>query len=134
MKFNTAISAMMAYMNECSKWPNRPRACMEPLVLMLSAYAPHIAEELWERLGHQESLSHHSWPSFDPSLLEEATYVLPVQVNGKMRGKVDVGAGADEDAAVGAAMGIHKVANAVRDKTVVKVIFVPKKILNLIVK
>merc|ERR1711981_1335173 len=104
LRFNTAISAMMEFMNEAQKWGDRPREACEPLLLMLSAYAPHVSEELWSRAGHGESLAYEKWPACDESLLIKETYVLPVQVNGKMRGKVEVPAAANEEEAMRAAL------------------------------
>jgi len=69
MRFNTAIAGMMEFMNAVYKWPNRPRAALEPFVLLLAPYAPHIAEELWSRLGHGESLTYAQWPAYDEALL-----------------------------------------------------------------
>ena len=134
LRFNTAISAMMEFMNEASKWETRPRECCEPLVLMLSAYAPHISEELWSRSGHASSLAYEAWPTHDESLLVSETYVLPVQINGKMRGKVEVATGAKEEDALSAALAVENVDRQVKGKEIFKVIFVPQKILNIIVK
>ena len=125
---------MMEFMNEASKWEGRPRQACEPLILMLSAYAPHIAEELWSRCGHGESLAYEAWPSFDEALLVSDTYVLPVQINGKMRGKVEVAASATQEQAMEAAFSVPNVEKQVQGKEVFKVIFVPQKILNVIVK
>ena len=134
LRFNTAISAMMEFMNESSKWETRPREACEPLILMLSAYAPHIAEELWSRCGHDESLAYEKWPECDESLLVSDTYVLPVQINGKMRGKVEVPMSASQEQAIEAALTVANVEKQVEGKDIFKVIFVPEKILNLIVK
>ena len=134
MRFNTAISAMMEFMNEASKWDNRPRDACEPLILMLSAYAPHLAEELWQRCGHTGSLAHEAWPEHDESVLVSDTYTMPVQVNGKMRGKCEVATGATQEEAVEQALALQNVEKQVSGKEVFKVIFVPNKILNLIVK
>lgn len=75
LRFNTGIAAMMEFMNTVYKWPNRPREALEPFVLLLAPYAPHLAEELWSQLGHKQSLTYESWPQHDESLL--------VQVSGK---------------------------------------------------
>jgi leucyl-tRNA synthetase len=125
---------MMEFMNEAQKWEARPREACEPLLLMLSAYAPHISEELWSRAGHNESLAYDQWPACDESLLIKETYVLPVQINGKMRGKVEVPTGANQEEAMQAALSNANVEKQVAGKEVSKVIFVPQKILNVIVK
>jgi len=80
MRFNTAISAMMEFVNAASKWENKPRTALEPFILALAPYAPHIAEELWERAGHDETLAYEPWPTYDEELLVEKTVALPVQV------------------------------------------------------
>ncbi|QDZ26111.1 leucine--tRNA ligase [Chloropicon primus] len=134
LRFNTAISAMMEFMNEATKWETKPREACEPLVLMLSAYAPHIAEELWSRCGHGGSLAYEKWPLCDESLLVSDSYVLPVQINGKMRGKVEVPTSATQDQAIEAALTVPNVEKQVEGKEIFKVIFVPEKILNVIVK
>jgi leucyl-tRNA synthetase len=132
--FNTAIAAMMEFMNATKKWETRPRAVLEPFVLLLSPYAPHLAEECWQRCGHTESLAYEQWPQLDESYLIKSTINLPVQVNGKMRGTVEVAVDVDEDAAVAAAKGFGPVEQQLEGKRIIKIIFKPGKILNLIVK
>lgn len=134
LRFNTAIAAMMEFMNATKKWPNRPRAALEPFVLMLAPYAPHLAEECWEKCGHQETLTYESWPVLDESLLVESSIQLPVQVNGKMRAIIGVAVHVTQDVAVELAQAMPTVAKQLDGKKLVKVIFVPGKILNLIVK
>lgn len=80
LRFNTAIAAMMEFMNAATKWQNRPRAALEPFILLLAPYAPHIAEELWAKCGHDTTLAYASWPCYDPALLVEDEITLPVQV------------------------------------------------------
>eukprot|EP00878_Enallax_costatus_P022863 GHUV01024296.1.p1 GENE.GHUV01024296.1~~GHUV01024296.1.p1 ORF type:complete len:684 (+),score=223.68 GHUV01024296.1:356-2407(+) len=133
LRFNTAIAAMMEFINGVYKWDNRPRAALEPFVLLLSPYAPHLAEELWSRLGHPQTLAYEPWPECDELLLVVDTINLPVQVNGKMRGTVEVSVSADQPAAVEAAMGLNSVKKFTDGKEIKKVIYVPGKILNLIV-
>ncbi|WIA22710.1 hypothetical protein OEZ85_001117 [Tetradesmus obliquus] len=133
MRFNTGIAAMMEFVNGVYKWDNRPRAALEPFVLLLAPYAPHIAEELWSRLGHSGSLAYEPWPEADESLLVVDTVNLPVQVNGKMRGTVEIGVAAEQAAAVEAALGLNTVKKFTEGKEIKKVIYVPGKILNLIV-
>ena len=81
MRFNTAISAMMEFVNAANKWDNRPRAALEPFALLLAPYAPHVAEELWAKLGNNDTLAYSPWPESDPSLLVEDQVTLPVQVS-----------------------------------------------------
>lgn len=134
LRFNTAIAGMMEFMNEAKKWPGRPRAALEPLLLLLAPYAPHLAEECWRRCGHAESLTYAPWPQADAALLVEDEVVLPVQVNGKMRGKVEVAVGVAQEDALAAAQGLPAVQKQLEGKDVKKVIFVPGKILNIIAK
>ena len=103
--FNTAISRMMEFVNEFLSIEVRPRAVMDPFVLLLSPFAPHLAEELWELLGHTASsasgprsttLAYEPWPTWDEQHLIETEVEIPVQINGKLRGKVKVPAGADQ--------------------------------------
>jgi leucyl-tRNA synthetase len=134
LRFNTAIAAMMEFMNATKKWHNRPRAALEPFLLMLAPYAPHLAEECWEKCGHQETLAYESWPVLDESLLVESSIQLPVQVNGKMRATIGVSVNVTQEAAVELAQVLPMVAKHLDGKKLVKVIFVPGKILNLIAK
>jgi leucyl-tRNA synthetase len=90
MRFNTAIAAMMEYTNHLTPQKVRPRAALEPLVLLLSPFAPHLAEELWSALGHEKTLAYEPWPAFDPALTKEDEIEVPVQINGKVRAKVMV--------------------------------------------
>lgn len=82
MRFNTGISAMMEFINGAMKWDTRPRAALAPFCLLLAPYAPHLAEELWQRLGHGHSLAYEPWPQCDESLLVADTVQLPIQVRG----------------------------------------------------
>ena len=90
LAFNTAISQMMIFVNELTAQESRPRAVLEPFALLLAPYAPHIAEELWQKLGHTKTLSCEPWPQYDESLLVETTVQIVVQVNGKVRTRLDV--------------------------------------------
>ena len=133
LSYNTAIAAMMEYMNTLRKGDRTPhRDEVRPLVQLVAPYAPHIAEELWEKLGNRESVMDGGWPVFDAALAREDFIQLAVQVNGKLRGTVSVAREIDQDAAVAAAMAepqISKfVVNAPR-----KVVFVPGRLLNLVV-
>ncbi|MFK7991413.1 MAG: leucine--tRNA ligase [Sandaracinaceae bacterium] len=133
MRFNTAISAMMVLNNELHGGKaGAPKVAVEALVQLVHPFAPHIAEELWERLGHTTSVQAAPWPSFDPALCEEDEVQVPVQINGKVRGRVTLAKGADQDAALAAAR--EAVGDQLDGKTVIKTIWVPGKILNLVVR
>lgn len=131
--YNTAIAAMMEYMNVVRRGERVPhRAEVEPLVQLVAPYAPHLAEECWEALGHSASVFDAGWPSVDDAYLVDDEVELVVQVNGKMRGKLRVPADIAQDAALAQAMGDETIARFVTG-TPKKVIFVPKRLLNLVV-
>jgi len=134
LRLNTAVSAMMILVNHLTGLAKPPREAVEKLVLCVAPFAPHLAEELWERLGHQPSVANAPWPSFDPSLCVESTVEIGVQVNGKVRGRVTLAVEASEDEARAAALGDPNVAKFIEGKTLAKVIYVPGKILNFIVR
>jgi leucyl-tRNA synthetase len=134
LQFNTAISRMMEFTNELTSHDVRPKSLLAPFVLLLSPFAPHLAEELWEVLGHATTLAYEPWPTFDPALLVESEVEIPVQINGKVRGKVTVAKDADQATVEAAAKGVDLVAQQLAGKTVVKVVFVPGRLLNMVVK
>jgi leucyl-tRNA synthetase len=133
LKFNTAISQMMVFVNEAMKQPARPRQLLEPFVLVLSPFAPHLGEELWRMLGHARSLAYEPWPAFDPALCVEDTVTVAVQVNGKLRATLEVARGAEQAAVQEAALADARVSRYVNGGTVRKAIFVKDKLLNLVV-
>jgi len=124
----------MEFVNAAYKAGRISRDQAGRFVLLLAPLAPHIAEELWQKLGHNQSLAYESWPAYNESLIAEETIEVPVQVNGKLRGRISVPADAEEDAVLQAAMANPKVAAALAGKTVVKKIVVPGKLVNLVVK
>ena len=134
LSFNTAISRLMEFTNALGQADPRPRSLMGPFVLLLSPFAPHLAEELWNLLGHDESLAYEPWPECDESLLVTSTVEIPVQVNGKLRGKVVVAADAEQEAIQEAAAADETVARFLEDKTVVKTVVVPGRLVNFVVK
>ncbi|KAF1875514.1 hypothetical protein Lal_00006142 [Lupinus albus] len=131
-RFNTGISAMMEFLNAAYKWDKHPRSVIEAFVLLLSPYAPHIAEELWSRLGHTESLAYESFPKANPEYLKESTVVLPVQINGKTRGTIEVEETCTEEDAFILASRDEKLSKYLDGQSVKKVIYVPAKILNVV--
>ena len=134
MAFNTAISALMVLSNHLSKLPSAPRAAAETLVLLLSPFAPHIAEELWNRLGHADSLAFAPWPSWDEKLCTDELCEIGVQVNGKTRGTVTLARDASEADARAAALAVESVSRHLVGKEVKKFIYVPVKIVSFVVK
>jgi leucyl-tRNA synthetase len=134
LRFNTAIAQLIILNNEMGKLKTVPRLLAETFTLLLAPFAPHLAEEIWNRLGHDQSLSRHPWPEFDAAKLTDATVELAVQVNGKLRGTVSVPTEADEATALAAAKGVVSVKPWIEGKTLVKGLYVPKKLVNLVVK
>ena len=133
MRFNTAISALMELTNAMYKWPQVPRASAETLVLLLAPLAPHLAEELWQRLGHAESLAYHAWPVPDPALLKADVLEIPVQVNGKVRGKISVPAEAQESEVIEIAKADSNVGKHLAGQSVKRAIYVRGRIVNFVV-
>jgi leucyl-tRNA synthetase len=133
LRFNTAIAALMEFTNAATKWPVLPRDVVEPFVLILAPLAPHIAEELWGRLGHEESLAYAAWPEFDAELLKTGTIVVPVQVNGKIRGRIEIPADATEDLILTLAREDGNVSRYLQGKRVIRAIYVPGRIVNFVI-
>jgi leucyl-tRNA synthetase len=133
LRFNTAISAMMILVKHLGALPAVPREALKMLVLVLSPFAPHIGEELWQRLGGASTLAYEPWPAFDPALVVDAEIEIGVQVNGKARGVIRIPAEADEATAKAAALADEKVRTFVGDKPIKKVIYVKGRIVNVIV-
>jgi leucyl-tRNA synthetase len=133
LRNNTAAAKLIEYTNYLTKNEVRSRAALEPLVLMVAPLAPHLAEELWKRLGHEKSLAHGPFPVADPQYLVEDTVEYPVQVNGKVRGHVTVPADADADTLEAAALADEKVQAFINGATPKKVIVVAGRLVNIVV-
>ena len=138
MRFNTAISAMMVFVNEAMTWQNKPVNVMKTFLQLLAPFAPHLAEELWARLHATfgqlaPSLAYAPWPKFDAALLVESEIELPVQVNGKFRDVIKIAVDADNATIEAAAKAAEKAQPFLTGKAIKKVIIVPKKMVNLIV-
>jgi leucyl-tRNA synthetase len=133
LAYNTAIAAMMEYVNLAREHGAAGREAIEPLLVMLAPYAPHLAEELWATLGHARSVFHASWPRYDPALATSGDVEVVVQVNGKVRGRVTVGRGASEAQVLAQALQDPSVRKFVDGKPVRKTIYVPDRVLNLVV-
>ncbi|HTE55911.1 MAG TPA: leucine--tRNA ligase [Kofleriaceae bacterium] len=132
LRFNTAISEMMMFVNEATPAERVPRAWLEAFLLVLSPFAPHLAEEMWGRLGHQESLAYETWPVHDERALAVDTITIAVQVAGKTRGTIDVPADVSEGAAIAAAKADPKIARHLEGKTIRREIYVPGRLVNLV--
>jgi leucyl-tRNA synthetase len=133
LRFNTAISEMMVFVNEATRAKVVPRAWFSMFVTILAPFAPHLAEELWERLGHAESLTYAPWPRFDEAKLLRETVTIAVQVSGKLRGQVQVPADAAEATILAAAKADAKVAEFLAGKTIKREIYVKGRLVNLVV-
>ena len=133
LRFNTAISKLMEFTNAFTAMDVRPKSAMETFALLLAPLAPHLAEELWQLLGHGETLAYDPWPTFDPALLKDDEVEIPVQVNGKLRAVVVVPADADRGDLEKAALEDEKIAAQLDGKTIKKVIVVPGKLVNFVV-
>src|SRR5262249_24289549 len=125
MRFNTAIAAMMEFTNHLTRLDIRPRSVLEPFVLLLSPFAPHLAEELWATFGHNKTLAYESWPAYEEGLVKEETIEVPVQINGKVRSKITVAAGIDEKALQSVALADERIRTLIDGKQVRKVMVVP---------
>ncbi len=130
--FNTAISAMMIFVNHLGKQGVRPKSVVEKFVLILAPFAPHIAEELWEKLGHKESLAYEAWPEYDKELIKEKEIELAVQVNGKIKDRIVVSADEDEEQIKQKALACEKVIAAMAGKSPKKIIVVKPRIVSII--
>ena len=133
MRFNTAISQMMVFVNEAYKADKLPAVYMEGLVKMLAPIIPHVAEELWSLLGHEGGISYAEWPTYDESKLVEATVRVILQVNGKVRSKITVDKDIAKEELEKLALADAKIQQWTADKTVRKVIVIPNKIVNIVV-
>lgn len=132
--FNTAISQMMIFVNDAYKAKTVYRPYAENLVKMLSCIAPHICEEMWQLLGHDESIAYATWPTYDEKMLVQTTVEMAVQVNGKVRAKITVNKDEDSKVVEETALSQENVQLHTADKTIVKVIVVKNKIVNIVVK
>ncbi len=131
--FNTAISAMMILVNLLMKLQDVPKDAIEKLVLILSPFAPHICEELWEKLGHRDSIAYENWPQYDKELIREKEIELAIQVNGKIRDKIVVPADTDEEHIKQKALSSEKVVSAMDGKQPKKVIVIKSRLVNIVV-
>ena len=134
LEFNTAIAKMMEFVNFFTRQTPRPKSAMEQLALLLSPYAPHIAEELWQVLGHDRTLAYEPWPRYEEALTKESMIEVPVQVCGKLRARVSVPADAGNADLEAAAKADPRVQEWLSGKQIVKVVVVPGRLVNLVVR
>jgi leucyl-tRNA synthetase len=134
MDFNTGIARMMEFVNFFTKQSTRPCSVMESFVLLLSPFAPHIAEELWQLLGHKQTLAYEPWPAFDAALTKDDVIEIPVQVKGKLRGRILVPADMGQAELEEAAKTDEKIASFLEGRQIVKTIVVPGRLVNFVVR
>ena len=131
-RFNTAISQMMIFVNHISRLETKPKKIIETFVLILAPFAPHIAEELWQRLGNKNTLAYETWPKFDENIAKEKEIELAVQVLGKIKDKITVSIDADEEEIKQKALACPKVASAIEGKQIKKVIVIKSRLVNIV--
>jgi len=141
MKFNTAVSQMMIFMNFAGKFDSLPRPAMEKFLIILAPFAPHLSEELWSELGHhrsggagKQSIFKETWPEYNPELVKDETINLVVQVNSKVRDTLEVSADISEEEAKTLALESKKIKKWIEGKEAVKIIFVKGKLVNIVIK
>ena len=138
--FNTAISSIMELVNEMYKYKDGEmnvelfRLCINRLMLLLSPFVPHVCEEMWEHTGHEDLIYDQSWPEYDESAIQLDTIQMVVQINGKVKDRIEVPADAEKDAIEQQALAAEKIKDLLEGKNVVKIITVPGKIVNIVAK
>jgi leucyl-tRNA synthetase len=134
MSFNTAIARLMEFVNFFTKQEVRPRTAMCDFTKLLSPLAPHLAEELWQHLGHSQSLAYDAWPSFDPALTRAAQVEVPLQINGKVRAKISVPAECSQEELQSLALADSRIAELTSGKQILKIIVVPGRLVNVVIR
>ncbi len=134
LAFNTAISQMMIFVNAVYKNDSCPREYAEGLIKMLSCITPHMGEEIWSIMGHNDTIAYESWPVYDEELCKEDTIEIVVQINGKVKAKLNIAVDADKDSVMEMALNDEKVKESIDGKTIVKQIYVPNKLVNIVAK
>ena len=134
LNFNTAISQMMIFINDASKMESIPKALWSGFVKMLSPYAPHLGEELWEKLGNTNTIAYESWPTYKEELCQDDSYTIVVQINGKKRADFQAAMNTDKAELEKQALSCESVIRFMEGKTPVKVIVVPNKLVNIVIK
>ena len=132
--FNTAISQMMVLANEILKAKKTPKSVMENFAIILAPFAPHLAEEIWTKLGHEGTLTYENWPKYDPELIIDNTFELVFSVNGKVRDKKEVAKDISKEDAINLAMESDGVKRNIEGKEIIKQIYVPGKLVNIVIK
>ncbi|WP_408921724.1 leucine--tRNA ligase [Corynebacterium tuberculostearicum] len=136
LRLNTVVAKLIEYVNYLTKTyrTEAPRDAVEPIAQLVSPIAPHIAEELWQRFGHDETITYQPFPTFEEKYLVDDEIEVPVQINGKVKARINVAADADQDAVFEVALADAKISDLTSGKNVVKKIYVPGRMVNLVVK
>lgn len=134
MRFNTAISQLMVFINHATKSGGVTKATAEKFTQLLSPFAPHAAEEIWNLLGHQESITYEAWPQFDPQLAKDDLITMAIQINGKTRGTIEVPADIEKDQFLNQVKELENIKKHIDGKNIVKEIYIPGKICNIVAK
>ena len=134
LKFNTAIAAMMALLNDIADTGSVNKAEYKALLIMLNPFAPHMTEELWVANGYEGMLNGTKWPKFDEAKCVESTVEIAVQVNGKIRARINVAADISADDAIALAKADSAVSNEIMGKSIIKELYIPKRLVNIVVK
>ncbi len=133
LHYNTAISAMMILLNKIETTKSSRLVSLEILLKLLAPFAPHITEELWSELGHKTSIHKEEWPKYDPEKVIEKTFILVIQVNGRVRDTTEAPLNIKEDEARRLALNQKRIREILQDKEIKKIVFVPKKLINFVV-
>jgi leucyl-tRNA synthetase len=134
LSFNTAISQLMIFLNAVQKEEIFPKKYAEGFIKLLNPIAPFVTEEIWSNFGYKESISYEEWPTFDESKLVESTFEMVVQVNGKVRGKIEIDSNTTEEEMKEKAKKVENVKNYLEGNEIVKEIVIPKKLVSFVVK
>jgi leucyl-tRNA synthetase len=134
LNFNTGISQLMIFLNDAYKAEHIYKGFIEGFVKLLSPIAPHLCEEMWQILGHNDTIAYAAWPTYEEALTKDSTVVYAVSVNGKMRDKIEVEADLDQEAVKNLALSSERIKQYTEGHEIVKIIVVPKKIVNIVIK
>jgi len=134
VKFNTAIAKLMTLVNELGKASHINKTDYEMVLQIVNPFAPHITEELWEKIGHKEDMVYSTWPKYDESKMIESSFEIVVSINGKVRDKIKINLDMTKEEILGLAKKAEKITSLIEGKTIIKEIYVPKKLVNLVVK
>jgi len=134
LRFNTAISQLMIFINEVSKLEVKPRSVLETFLHLINPFIPHISEEIWSNLDHNESLAYSKWPTYNKKYITDSNVTIAVQVNGKVRGQFQIPRDSEDERYIDKALEIENVKRFINGKEIKKKIIIKNRIINLVVK